>query len=60
MECIVSIGSFESEDESEAYGKMFVGGTSLLEEDDAGNEVVKGRILVFKEKVTEITKLKRS
>ena len=62
VECIVSTGSFEFDDESQGSGEMFVVGTSLLEDDGAGNEVVKGRLLVFevnKEKklkqVTEIT-----
>ncbi|EXJ84686.1 hypothetical protein A1O3_05356 [Capronia epimyces CBS 606.96] len=47
VECIVSTGSLDTEDESKGYGDMFVVGTSILEENDAGQEVTKGRILVF-------------
>ncbi|KAL2444016.1 DNA damage-binding protein 1a [Exophiala dermatitidis] len=62
VECIVSTGSFDTEDESKGYGDMFVVGTSILEEDDAGEEVTKGRILVFEvnkeKKLKAVTQIK--
>ncbi|KIW34424.1 uncharacterized protein PV07_01202 [Cladophialophora immunda] len=61
VECIVTTGSFETENEARAYGEMFVVGTSLLEENESGEECPKGRILVYEvnkenrlEEVTQI------
>ncbi|KIW12838.1 hypothetical protein PV08_08025 [Exophiala spinifera] len=46
VECIVSTGSFDTEDTS--LGEMFVVGTSILEEDGLGGEdVMRGRIIVY-------------
>ena len=63
VECIITTGSFGGEeDESSAYGEMFVVGTSLLEEGEHGDENLRGRILVFevnKEKrLGEVTSIK--
>jgi len=53
VECIISTGSFDTEDDSHRYGEMFVVGTSVLAEDDSGDEVLRGRIIVY-----EVTKEK--
>ncbi|EXJ94392.1 hypothetical protein A1O1_02786 [Capronia coronata CBS 617.96] len=62
VECIVSTGSFETEDESNGYHDMFVVGTSLMEEDAAGEEVTQGRIMVFEvnkeKKLKQVTQIK--
>lgn len=62
VECIISTGSFDTEDESKGYGDMFVVGTSVSEEDDAGEEVTKGRILIFEvnkeKKLKQVTQIK--
>lgn len=62
VECIITTGSFESEDESQTYGEMFVVGTSILEDNETGDEVLKGRILVYEvnkeKKLKEITSIK--
>jgi len=56
VECIISTGSLESDDDDIGYGEMFVVGTSLLQETSGGTDVVKGRILVFE--VSKERKLK--
>ncbi|KIX00016.1 uncharacterized protein Z518_10943 [Rhinocladiella mackenziei CBS 650.93] len=61
VECIVSTGPFDTDDESQGYGEMFVVGTSVFEEDGTGDDIVKGRILVFEvnkeKKLKEVTSL---
>lgn len=62
VECIVSTGSFDTEDESAGFGEMFVVGTSILEENEDGEELMKGRILVFEvtreKRLTQVTEIK--
>ncbi|ETI20761.1 hypothetical protein G647_07103 [Cladophialophora carrionii CBS 160.54] len=62
VECIITTGSFDNEDDSRAYGEMFVVGTSILEEAEHGEDVLKGRILIYeanKEKtLREVTSIK--
>ncbi|KIW63676.1 hypothetical protein, variant [Phialophora macrospora] len=61
VECIVATGSFETEDDSRAYGEMFVVGTSILEEAGHGEDILKGRILVYEankeKKLREVTSI---
>ena len=62
VECIIPTGAFEGDEEGVSrYNDMFVVGTSLLEEASSGEDIVKGRIVVFEvnkerklKKVTEI------
>ena len=54
VECITSTGALEADLEDIGYEEMFIVGTSMLEEVSDGDEVVKGRILVF-----EFNKVKR-
>ncbi|KAJ9612872.1 hypothetical protein H2200_002813 [Cladophialophora chaetospira] len=60
VECVITTGSFETEDDS--YGEMFVVGTSILEETEPGEEILKGRILVFEvnkeKKLREVASIK--
>lgn len=62
VECIIATGSFETEDDSLAYGQMFVVGTSILEEAEHGEDMLKGRILVYEvnkeKKFREVTSIK--
>ena len=52
IECIISTGAFEADDEDASpFNDMFVVGTSLLELSGTGDDTAKGRIIVF-----EITK----
>ena len=59
VECIITTGSFEAEDDT--YGEMFVVGTSVLEEAEHGEEILKGRIMVFEvnkeKKLREVTSI---
>ncbi|KAI1624436.1 DNA damage-binding protein 1 [Exophiala viscosa] len=58
VECVISTGSFETENESQDFGEMFVVGTSILEQDDLGMEDrLKGRIIVYE--VNKERKLKQ-
>ena len=58
VECIISTGTFEADDEGTSpFNEMFVVGTSLLELSGTGDETVKGRIIVFQ--VNKEKKLKR-
>jgi DNA damage-binding protein 1 len=61
VECIVTTGAFETED-GRSHGELFVVGTSLLEEGDAGEDVMKGRILVYEatreKKLEQVTQIK--
>ena len=49
VECIISTGSFESEDDSRTYGEMFVVGTSIMEDEDSmdDKDSPRGRIVVY-------------
>ena len=58
IECIISTGVFESDDEDfSTFNEMFVVGTSLLEISGTGDDTTKGRIIVFE--VNKDKKLKR-
>lgn len=61
VECIISSGSFEGEDGQE-YGDMFIVGTSMLQESTNGEDVVKGRIILYEvidgQKIRKVTDLK--
>jgi DNA damage-binding protein 1 len=61
VECIISSGSFEGEDGQE-YGDMFIVGTSMLQDSTNGEEVVKGRIILYEvidgQKIRKVTDLK--
>lgn len=62
VECIITTGSLDSQDESQDYEDFLVVGTSLLEESNGGDDVLKGRILVFEvnkeKKLKLVTQLK--
>jgi DNA damage-binding protein 1 len=62
VECIITTGSFNSVDETQSFGDLIVVGTSILEEAQAGEDVLKGRITVYevnKEKrLREVTSIK--
>ncbi|EXJ55210.1 hypothetical protein A1O7_08136 [Cladophialophora yegresii CBS 114405] len=63
VECIVSTGSFDTEDDSRAYGEMFVVGTSILEDEvEHGEDILKGQILIYEankeKKLREVTSIK--
>ena len=62
VECIISTGSFEAQDDSQVFGEMLVVGTSILEEAEHGEEILKGRICVYeinKEKqLRQVTSIK--
>ena len=62
VECVISTGSFDDDEgEASTFSDMFVVGTSLLEDDSNGDEVVKGRIIVFEvnkeKKLRKVTEL---
>ena len=58
IECIISTGAFEADDEDTSpFNEMFVVGTSLLELSGTGDDTTKGRIIVFE--VNKDKKLRR-
>ena len=61
VECIIRTGSFETEEESQAYKEMFVVGTSILQEAEQSTETLRGRILVYEvnkeKKLREVTSI---
>jgi DNA damage-binding protein 1 len=62
IECIISTGAFESDDEGfSTFNEMFVVGTSLLEISRTGDDTTKGRIIVFEvnkdKKLKQVTEL---
>jgi DNA damage-binding protein 1 len=62
VECIVTTGTFDGDDESRAYGEMFIVGTSLLEEAKPGEDILRGRILVYEvnkeKKLRQVTSIR--